>query len=73
MTTFKCKVMFAAGVILSPGANPSLYKQGNANATSILAQQVKLQKSNQFSGMLLLKTMKGQKGPLQNLKQGLCA
>lgn len=61
--------MFASGVILSPGANSSLYEQGKANATSTLTQQVKLQKSNQFLGTLILKTVKGQEAPLQNLTQ----
>lgn len=64
--------MFASGVILSPGTNPSLYEQGKATI-SMLVQQVKLQKSNEFSGKLVLKTMKGQEGPLQNLKKGFCA
>lgn len=72
MTTFKYKLVFASAIILSPGANPSLYEQGEANTTSVLAQQVKLKKLNQFSGTLILKTVKGQEGPLQNLKHGFC-
>lgn len=53
--------LYLSGIILSPGSNPSLYEQGKANTTSILAQQAKIKPVFRYNNS---PTVEGQEGPV---------